>query len=235
MISGDEDIAHFRREKLSVDLKQSLERLHSICYANRDKFGKKDEIFDKVTTGALKLKSKRYQKEFSKFGASLTAGERKEFNAIVSAIQVTVAKRALEDGDMVLSKGNILYSEPGGGRQSWHYDFPLLSYSRQPRVFIIPISKTARLDLCRNLLVAPEDNEIVPNYTLKRGELFTFDGHLPHRGSGYEKDNFRIHFYSLHRNDQHYLGAIRKFTEVFPESSTLVVERKKGRPKKKAI
>ena len=174
--------------------------------------------------------SKR-QISFKKLEAALRhEADQEAFRSIISNLTESLKKRALEDGEgMQLSEGNILYSLPNGNKQAWHRDFPELNYTAPPRVYLIPISNTARLDICKNLLQHPNDNEIVTSYGLKRGDVFSFHGYLPHRGCSYSKDNFRIHFYSLHRDDLHLLPEIEKHSEIY--SGVVDVERKKGRPR----
>jgi hypothetical protein len=229
------DIVNYGREQnvLTDAQKKSLERLEAILLANRKKFKSDDKIIGvKKPGGKTTLDAYRKQKSFEAMRSSIRhEAEQLEFATIVKSLRSTICKRALDDGDMVLSEGNILYSAPGGDRQGWHYDFPLLEYTKPPRVFIIAVSRTARLDLCKKLYLHPEDNEIILDYSLKRGDVFWFDGHLPHRGCGYDKPNFRVHFYAIHRSDEHLLDEIVGYSEIFT-SSHQEVRRKKGRPKK---
>jgi hypothetical protein len=224
------DIDYYRRERtlLSEDCKKSLERLEQICGANIKKFKK---IFLKCGKGANPvLDPNRMQCSFAALRLALRhEKDRQEFDQIISGITATLTKRICVDG-MVLSKGNILCSLPNGERQAWHHDFPELKYTATPQVYLLPISRTCRMDICKQLLVHPDLNDVVVNYSLNRGDLFRFHGYLPHRGCSYSKLNFRLHFYSLHKEDEYLMKKIEGHSEIYSDSTTL--ERKKGRPRK---
>lgn len=217
------------RNLLSLDIKTSLVRLEEICLANTNKF--KEKLFQKHLARSVHLDPKRKQLSLSAMKNALRhEDDKKEFDGIVPAIHEVLKKRICEDGQkMVLSAGNILYSLPNGEVQAWHHDFPVLDYTAPPRVFIIPVSKTCRMDVCKYLLENPKENEVMRNYSLKRGEVFSFHGYLPHRGCSYAKDNFRIHFYCLHENDMQHLKTIESHTEIFTDYTPA---KKKGRPRK---
>lgn len=229
--SSEDDLIHYRREQLvlSPEIKESLKTLEGICEENRGKF--KAKIFSKTNGRRVILDPFRKQISFLALENSLKHEKDKvAFRTIIANATDVLRKRAQEE-DKHLSEGNILYSMPGGAKQSWHHDFPELDYTSPPRVYLIPISATARLDICTRLLEHPNKNTIISNYCCKRGDVFSFHGFLPHRGCAYSKNNFRIHFYSLHRGDLHLLPEIERHTEIFTEVAENV-DRKKGRPRK---
>jgi hypothetical protein len=123
------------------------------------------------------------------FGVKKAACESMQ-HAIDLIVAEVKAYLSAKNPEFALSGGAILKSK-GGAAQGWHRDFRRdIGLTAEPLVLLIP--------LCDCQLGFPSGLSDV----LHRGSVLFMRGYAKHRGCGYEKDNYRLHFYCVYSNDE---------------------------------
>ena len=98
---------------------------------------------------------------------------------------------------------HVIKSNAGCSRQQFHCDYKpsaqILNCEPcdMPLIMLTSLSKTAKLIVKPNSLNYVNNVELLSEKVLEfsRGDLVVFRGDLVHCGSGYEKDNYRLHCY----------------------------------------